>query len=151
MFCTTDLSVSADSLSVPYPPWVMQSCSQLYDCNSGSHPLPLLPVVCGHTHTHTHYIRNHSRGLVTSWANLWLLHCHIKNENQCSGLRELAALLNSEMTLECVAFGLALKGPVNRISSERDIAQGQGFPCRQVVNVNWGDKAAELSLYPILT
>lgn len=49
-------------------------------------------------HTLTEYIRNHGRRLVTSWANLWLLHCQTRNENQCPWLRELAALLNSEMT-----------------------------------------------------
>lgn len=35
----------------------------------------------------------------TSWANLWLLHCHTTNENQCLWRWEVAALLNSEMTL----------------------------------------------------
>lgn len=55
-------------------------------------------VMLTRTNTHREFIRSCSGGLVTSWANLWLLLYHTKNENQCPRLRELAALLNSEMT-----------------------------------------------------
>lgn len=41
------------------------------------------------TKTYTQYFRNHGRRLVTSWANLWLLYCHTKNENQCPGWENL--------------------------------------------------------------
>lgn len=59
--------------------------------------VPSSPPPVGYTDTQT-CLRPTLRTVVTSRANLWLLHCHIKNENQCLWLRELAALLNSEMT-----------------------------------------------------
>lgn len=55
-------------------------------------------VMVTHTKTCTEFISSCSGGLVTSWANWWLLLYQTKNENQCPWLRELAALLNSEMT-----------------------------------------------------
>lgn len=66
-----------------------------------AYPCKYIMTLTVHTdkRTHTEFIRNQGRGLVTSWANLWLLHCHTKNENQWPWLRELAALLNSGMTL----------------------------------------------------
>lgn len=80
------------------------------------------------------------RTVVTSGANLWLLHCHIKNENQCVWLRELAALLNSEMTLVS-----GLHWVLHLIASSlREMRRHLSlFPSRpRRVNINWSDRVA---------
>lgn len=97
-------------------------------------PTPPLPV--GSTDTKTR-LRPTLRTLVTSPANLRLLHCHIKNENHCLWLRELAALLNSEMAPVSGPHWL-LHSKVHLIASaSREMWCGLSlFPSHQRLNVD---------------
>lgn len=116
----------------PPPPSSERSCF----LSALSFPPP--PVVYM-IHRHTH-LRPTLKTVVTSGANLWLLHCHIKNENQCVWLRELAALLNSEMTLVS-----GLHWVLHLIASSlremwRHLSLFPSWPRR--VNINWRDRVA---------
>lgn len=111
------------------------------------HTCNTLRLVHSHTHTHTvHWIPWQRTGNFLSK----LVIVALSHQEWKSMLLPERTCCSVEQWNDWATLGPALKGPVNRISSERDTAQGQGFPCHQGVNVNWGDKpAGEPPLLPI--
>ncbi len=104
------------------------------------------------THTHTHTVHQKAWQKTGNFLSKLVIVALSHQEWKSMPLAERTCCSVEQWndSGEWVALGPALKGPVNRISSERDTAQGQGFPCHQGVNVNWGDKpAGELPLLPI--
>lgn len=141
----------------------MQPCSQQFACNSWSLTLSLfsLSLCCHsashastqwHLHTDTHAVHQKPWQRTGNFLSKLVIVALSHQEWKSMPLAERTCCSVEQWndSGEWVALGPALKGPVNRISSERDTAQGRGFPCHQGVNVNWGDKpAGELPLLPI--
>lgn len=97
-------------------------------------------------------LRNHNKGLVTSSTNLWLLCCHTEEDNQWLYLRELAALMNSEMTpVSGLCWVLHLALPL--IGSHlREVQNEDRFlPCNLFGNLNSGAKPIDGLSSPLIS